>query len=94
MVKNWAKKFKKRLSVRSCIGQRKYKNVIGVITNKKDTNRTINGEIRYFTVYTVSYDVNGKEYSFEFNKLWYYKKRNIGETIYLMYDIDNPKIII
>jgi len=72
------------------INKGKYKNVEGVITNISDTYRTINGENRCYTTYKVTYDVDDKEYSFECDKMWYEKRRNIGETIDLMYDIDNP----
>lgn len=72
------------------INKGKYKNIKGVVTNISNTARTINGEYRYFITYTIAYEVDGKEYSFEYDKMWYEKKRNIGETISLMYDIDNP----
>ena len=73
------------------INKGKYKNIKGVITNISNTARTINGEYRYYITYKVTYEVNGKEYSFELDKRWYDKKRNVGETISLMFDIDNPK---
>lgn len=72
------------------INNSKYKNVDGIITNVRNESTIIDGEYQDSIIYTVSYNVNGKEYSFKFNKLWYQKKRNVGETIYLKYDIDNP----
>lgn len=73
------------------INKGKYKNIKGVVTNINNTARTINGEYRYFITYTIAYEVDGKEYSFEYDKMWYEKKRNVGETISLMFDIDNPR---
>lgn len=73
------------------INKGKYKNIKGVVTNINNTARTINGEYRYFITYTIAYEVDGKEYSFEYDKMWYEKKRNVGETVSLMFDIDNPK---
>jgi len=73
------------------INKGKYKNIKGIITNRSNTYRTINGETRISITYKVTYEVDGKEYSFELDKRWYDKKRNVGETISLMFDIDNPK---
>ena len=73
------------------INKGKYKNIKGIITNRSNTYRTINGETRISITYKVTYEVDGKEYSFELDKRWYEKKRNVGETISLMFNIDNPK---
>jgi len=71
------------------INKKRYKSIYGTITSVSlEYSPAIE---RYRTEYKIVYEVDGIDYNVKVLKPIFKKKRNVGETISLMYDIDNPK---